>query len=96
MKETKNISYLITLLLIVTLFVNCNSDDSGTTDDTDGDTDEVGITELSSAFDEFSDAVTVTLSDDGTEIYIETTGYPDHTSIYWNPDDESGLLLKLN
>ncbi|MEP1489619.1 MAG: YHYH protein [Algibacter sp.] len=70
--------------ILATLF-SCSSSDDTTTDD---DGDDTGITELSSAFDEFSDAVTVTLSDDGTEIYIESTGMPNHTSIYWNPDND--------
>ncbi len=97
MKEIKKINFLVILLLVVTLFVNCGSDDSGSTDD--GLDDEVGITELSSAFDEFSDAVTITLSNDGTEISIESTGYPNHESIYWETDhelywDESAYVTK--
>jgi len=97
-----NIKFRNFLLIIVTFtafFYACSSDDEGNGNNDDDimsmndNDDEVGITELSSAFDEFSDAVTVTLSDDGTEIFIETTGYPDHTSIYWNPDDPSGLYV---
>ncbi|WP_298778156.1 YHYH protein [uncultured Polaribacter sp.] len=65
--------------------VSCSSDDEIETE-VEVETEE-GITELSSAFDQFSDAVTVTLSDDGTEILIETTGYPNHTSIYWETDN---------
>ena len=53
-------------------------------DVTDGDT---VVVELSSAFDQFSDAVTFTLSDDGTEVYVESTGLPNHTSIYWSTDN---------
>ncbi|XMO86865.1 YHYH protein [Algibacter sp. AS12] len=69
----------------------CSSDDSSSTDnanDGDDDVDEVAVTELHAAFAEFNqDAVTVFLSDDGTEVTIETTGYPDHASIYWEPDN---------
>lgn len=82
------------MLLTITVFslsVACSSDDdasSSVADDVD-DTDDVVVTELHAAFAEFNtDAVTVMLSDDGTDIYIETTGYPDHTSIYWEPDHE--------
>ncbi len=93
MKINKLNKILLMSVLSAGLFYACSEDDNSSGNDNDGDGDEVGITELSSAFDEFSDAVTVTLSDDGTEIYIETTGYPNHTSIYWNPDDASGLYV---
>jgi len=81
-------------------FVSCSSDEENietTTTIEDGedvsDVGEVGddenteaVAQLHPAFAAFSDAVTVTLSDDGTQVYIETTGYPDHTSIYWETD----------
>ena len=91
----------LTYISIVALALfACNSDDSvsdvsvidGTNDD-----EEVAVTELHAAFSAFnSDAVTVLLSDDGTQVSIETTGFPDHTSIYWEPDnalyiDEPGV-----
>ncbi|AUC77186.1 YHYH protein [Olleya sp. Bg11-27] len=78
----------------------CNSDDSVSDDSVsdDGiDDEEVAVTELHAAFAAFNtDAVTVILSDDGTEVNIETTGFPDHSSIYWEPDnalyiDEPGV-----
>ncbi len=69
------------ILLCFSILMTCsNSDDSSSEE-----MGEEGITELHPAFAEFSDAVTAILSDDGTEIYIETTGFPNHTSIYWNP-----------
>ncbi|NRD19737.1 YHYH protein [Winogradskyella eckloniae] len=84
----KNIFKLLGLMIVVfSINMACSSDDSTTsTDDIDGSDDEV-VTELHAAFAEFNtDAVTVMLSDDGTEIYIETTGFPNHTSIYWETD----------
>lgn len=79
----KNVFKLMSIFLITAMvFLACSSDDTSSEEEEQ----EAGITELSSAFDEFSDAVTVMLSDDGTEIYIETTGFPNHTSIYWETD----------
>ena len=84
MKNLVRLSMAVTLLTLV--FIACSSDDSTTTDEEEEL--EMGITELSSAFDEFnSDAVTVILSADGTEIDIETTGFPNHRSIYWETDN---------
>lgn len=87
----KNLLKLMLLTIsIFSLSIACSSDDSSSTDVADDidDTDDVVVAELHPAFAAFnSDAVTVTLSDDGTEVYIETTGYPDHTSIYWETDN---------
>ena len=47
------------------------------------DTDDTVVSSsLHAAFDEFSDNVTVML--DASEVVIETTGLPDHTSPYWS------------
>ncbi len=91
----------LTYISIVALALfACNSDDSVSDDsviDDTNDDDEVAVTELHAAFSAFnSNAVTVILSDDGTQINIETTGFPDHTSIYWETDnalyiDEPGV-----
>lgn len=84
----KNVfKFLMLLGVCASINLACSSDDSLDTTDNDDTSEETGITELSSAFEQFSDAVIVTLSDDGTEIYIETTGYPNHTSIYWDPSN---------
>ena len=72
------------LVLAIFAIISCSNSDDTSGEEMEEEQEE-GITELSSAFDQFSDAVTVMLSDDGTEIYIETTGFPNHTSIYWNP-----------
>lgn len=94
----KNVFRIMAVFLITTIsFLACSSDDS-TVEEMDDDNDEV-VTELHAAFAEFSDAVTITLSDDGTEIDIETTGFPNHTSIYWEESnslylDESAYVTK--
>ncbi|WP_452223376.1 YHYH protein [Lacinutrix chionoecetis] len=83
------------IIFALTLFA-CSSDDS-VSDNGNDDDDDIAVTELHAAFAAFNpDAVTVILSDDGTEYYIETTGFPDHTSIYWEPShalyiDEPGV-----
>tara|TARA_R110000751_G_scaffold7805_3_gene31584 strand:- start:133481 stop:134278 length:798 start_codon:yes stop_codon:yes gene_type:complete len=91
----------LTYISIVALALfACNSDDSVSDDSVingTNDDEEVAVTELHAAFSAFnSDAVTVLLSDDGTQVNIETTGFPDHTSIYWETDnalyiDEPGV-----
>lgn len=60
--------------------VSCGSsdDDNEIDDGSDG-----GTATLSAAFDEFdSDNVTITL--EGTDVIIESNGYPNHTSPYWS------------
>lgn len=47
---------------------------------------------LHNAFASFGQNVTIAL--DGTEVVIEATGRPDHTSTYWNPDNSSGLYVE--
>lgn len=81
------VPFSLGLLATCILLTSCSSDNEDIDDETE-EVSEEGITELSSAFDQFSDAVTVTLSDDGTEIDIETTGFPNHTSIYWETDND--------
>ncbi|GAL78254.1 hypothetical protein JCM19274_4753 [Algibacter lectus] len=66
----------------------CSSSEDSSSEEADSDGGEEAVTELHAAFAAFnSDAVTAILSDDGTEVYIETTGYPDHTSVYWETDN---------
>ena len=100
-QKTKKALSVLSAITFLMFMYNCSSDDDGSSNTTSGndDVEEVGITELSSAFAEFSDAVTVTLSDDGTEIDIETTGLPNHETIYWQTDnalykDESDYVTK--
>lgn len=87
----KNVYVILPLVLFVLIgFTACSTDSDDVVIEEEGEEgggEEGSITELSSAFDQFSDAVTVTLSSDGTEIDIETTGFPNHTSIYWETDN---------
>ena len=81
------VSFVLALSFIA--LIACSSDsvddditeDIANNDDTDDDSEEV-VTELHAAFAAFnSDAVTVYL--DGSEVVIETTGLPNHETIYW-------------
>lgn len=77
-------------LIFLTVFAACStdSDDAGTDDET-GDTDQEALTELPAAFAEFnSAAVDVYLTDDGTTITIETTGLPNHDTVYWGEGND--------
>ena len=97
MKNSFKLTFLSLFLIIG--FIACSSDDSSSTDDADDEGGEA-VTELHAAFAAFNaDAVTAMLSDDGTKVYVETTGYPDHTSIYWETNhalylDETGAGVK--
>ncbi|MBU3009958.1 YHYH protein [Polaribacter vadi] len=97
--KIKFIKITLFLAMFFTVFVSCSSNEDAEVE-TEPDVTDDAITELPAAFAAFnSDAVTVTLSDDGTEIYLETTGYPNHTSIYWETDhelylDESDYVTK--
>jgi len=92
--KTTSIKAFSIVALISLIFTACRSDD--TIPGEQEQSEEEVVTELHAAYADFNtDAVTVMLSDDGTEVYIETTGFPDHTSIYWDPShplylDESG------
>lgn len=87
MKKSIFKSTMLLFMLSIT-FLACSSSESSTEMEEEEETNDGVITELSSAFEAFnSDAVTVTLSDDGTEIYVETTGFPNHKSIYWETDN---------
>jgi hypothetical protein len=70
----------ITLLSVLIIgFVSCSSESetgSSTTDDV--------VTELHAAYGQFNTAATdIYLSSGGTKVTIETTGLPNHTSVYW-------------
>jgi hypothetical protein len=70
----------ITLLSALIIgFVSCSSESetgSSTTDDV--------VTELHAAFGQFNtEATDIYLSSGGTKVTIETTGLPNHTSVYW-------------
>jgi hypothetical protein len=74
MKNTLKISTLaITAIMI---FIACSSDESTTQDD------QEAVTELHAAFSAFNpEATTIYL--DGSHMVIETTGLPNHETVYW-------------
>jgi len=74
----KKISSLIFVVLmsLITLVACSNDDDTAITDD------EPAATELHAAFAAFNtDATTIYL--DGSKVVIETTGLPNHETVYW-------------
>ena len=76
-KKIKNLLSLSTVFFISLIsFVACSSDDSVTEEE------EQVVTELHKAFEAFNtDAVTVFV--DGSNVVIETTGLPNHETVYW-------------
>lgn len=80
---------LIVALAFFTVFVSCSNDADDLNDEETGDTHDIALTELPAAFAEFnSDAVDAYLSDDGTTITIETTGLPNHDTVYWGENND--------
>jgi len=78
--KTKTISVLF--ILLFTGFISCSDDDSSTGNDNSDDNDDDTVTELHGAFEAFNtDAVTIFLQ--GSNVVIETTGLPDHDTVYW-------------
>tara|TARA_R110002051_G_scaffold137916_2_gene210551 strand:- start:55131 stop:55925 length:795 start_codon:yes stop_codon:yes gene_type:complete len=87
LKRIPQVSLVLALSFIT--IIACSSDsvddeiteDITNNDDADDDSEEV-VTELHAAYAAFNtDAVTVYL--DGSEVVIETTGLPNHETIYW-------------
>lgn len=50
------------------------------------------VNNIGSEFDQFADHVVITM--DGDEVVYETNGFPNHTSAYWNPNNQSGLYVE--
>lgn len=72
------------LLIICTGFVSCSSDNDS---DMNDDTEEPDATELHAAFAAFNtEATTIYL--DGSNVVIETTGLPNHETVYWGEGNE--------
>ncbi|UXP31239.1 YHYH protein [Reichenbachiella agarivorans] len=69
---------LLILLFLSYSFIACQNDDIHANDDSDENT----VTELHAAFAEF-DTNETDIYIDGTQIVIETTGRPNHSSVYW-------------
>ncbi|PXX22341.1 YHYH protein [Arenibacter sp. ARW7G5Y1] len=85
-KLKKNMAAMaLALALLLTTLIACSADSAS-----DEDTEETAVTELHAAFSAFnSDATTIFL--DGSNVVIETTGLPDHETVYWG---EGNALYK--
>lgn len=76
--RSKSILIRSIMILSIGLLISCSSDSSD--DQTDADQSEIGF--LHDAFEAFnSEATTVYL--DGSNVVIETTGLPNHETVYW-------------
>lgn len=72
-----NFKYYVSLAVLAMYFTGCISDS-----DLDTESEENVVTELHEAFSVFNkDAVTIYL--DGSDVVIETTGLPNHETVYW-------------
>ncbi|SNR46286.1 YHYH protein [Maribacter sedimenticola] len=81
-KRITPFAFIIGMLFIT--FIACSSDsmDDTTEDMEENEDDEPIVTELHAAYGAFNtNAVTVYL--DGSEVVIETTGLPNHETVYW-------------
>ena len=91
MKYLSEMKFVLFFLIVTPLLVSCGDDDLlETSTDAIIETD-TGTGTLHLAFADFGDNVTVSLS--GSNAIVESNGYPDHTSCYWNPDNASGLYV---
>jgi len=78
---------VVLFLTITVSFFACSSDSSS---DSDTEIEEETVTELHAAYSAFNtDATTIYL--DGSEVVIETTGLPNHETVYWG---EGNTLYK--
>jgi hypothetical protein len=72
-------------LIVTTGFIACSSDDSTSTQDEENDV----VTELHAAYAAFNTAATdIYLSNNGATVTIETTGLPNHETVYWGEGNE--------
>lgn len=78
--------FSVTMLMALIVFISCSSD-SIEDEDIDDDSQEPDATELHAAFAAFNtDATTIYL--DGSKVVIETTGLPNHETVYWGEGNE--------
>ena len=74
------------LAILFSVIVSCSSEDD--IDSETETTDEV-ITELHAAYAEFNaEATDIYLSNNGTTVTIETTGLPNHETVYWGSGND--------
>jgi len=86
----KNQFLKTTLFLAVffTFLISCSSDSEDETQ-VDATTTDTVITELHAAYAEFNtEATDIYLSNSGTTVTIETTGLPNHETVYWGKNSD--------
>ncbi|EDM42871.1 hypothetical protein SCB49_11262 [unidentified eubacterium SCB49] len=71
---------------VIFLMIACSTDDSSTSSTTSVDDDEI-VTELHAAYSAFNSEAT-TIYIDGSQVVIETTGLPNHETVYWGEGHE--------
>tara|TARA_R110002167_G_scaffold210526_1_gene414724 strand:+ start:868 stop:1638 length:771 start_codon:yes stop_codon:yes gene_type:complete len=82
----KTAAFAVTILMTLIVFISCSSD---SIDDiaTEVDSLEPDATELHAAFAAFNtEATTIYL--EGSKVVIETTGLPNHETVYWGEGNE--------
>ena len=89
MKNLFKLTFLA--LFLITGFIACSSDDSNSL--VAGEEEEEGeeevVATLHAAYAAFStEAVDIYLSNDGASVTIETTGLPNHETVYWGVGNE--------
>ncbi len=81
MRKQKILSITLTVLL-ATLISSCSSNDND--EDMDSGSNNDVVTELHAAYAAFNtEATDIYLSGGGTTVTIETTGLPNHETVYW-------------
>ncbi|UII80671.1 YHYH protein [Flagellimonas sp. CMM7] len=87
--KTNPILNLTMLFSIAILSCSSDTDDTFTDDDTGIDENDTALAELPAAFAAFnSEATDIYLSDGGTTVTIETTGLPNHETVYWGEGND--------
>jgi len=77
--NTKSIKITAVFVMFFTVLVSCSS-----SNDEETETNDDSVTELHPAYESFNaDATDIYLSNGGTTVTIETTGLPNHESVYW-------------
>jgi len=80
-KSKKFLSLSMIFIFSLIAFIACSSDDTGIDDD------EEATAELHKAYEAFNtEAVTIFL--DGSNVVIETTGLPNHETVYWGEGND--------
>lgn len=85
----KSFPFFTLIVLFSTLLIACSSDSENINDDEIATDEEISVTELHAAFEEFNtEATEIYLSNNGTTVTIETTGLPNHETVYWGEGND--------